>query len=131
MFVVHGTKKFLDRAHGAAPAGPDPQPSTTILGAWYATVLFWRPQVALFVNEPTRLPLLLPLAPATTAIARMTQTAAAIFTALGLPEEFITQETTEMSTHQLRKTANRSVLGTMNDFAYLAEAHTTAKNRLL
>lgn len=126
MFVVHGTKKFLDRALGGAPAAPHLQPSTTILGAWYTTVLFWRPQVALFVNEPTRLPLLIPLAPATTVIARMTQTAAAAFTALGLPEEFITRETAEMGTHQLTKTANRSVLGTMNDFACLAEAHATA-----
>jgi hypothetical protein len=52
----------------------------------------------------------------------MTQTAATIFTALSLPEEFITHETTEISTHQLTKTANRSVLGTMNDVAHLAEA---------
>ena len=128
MFVVHGTKKFLDRAHGAGPPPPDTGPGTNILGAWYATVLFWQPQVALFVNEPTRLPLFVPLAPATTIISRMTQTAATIFTALGLPEEFITHETTEMGTHQLTKTANRSVLGTINDFAYLAEAHPTAKN---
>lgn len=112
----------------AAPAAPDPQPSTTILGAWYATALFWRPQVALFVNEPTRLPLLLLLAPAATVISRMAQTAATIFTNLRLPEEFITHEINEMGTHQLTKTANRSVLGTMNDFAYLAEAHTTAKD---
>jgi hypothetical protein len=32
-----------------------------------------------------------------------------------------------MGGHQLTKTANRSVLGSMNDFAYLAEAHRTAK----
>jgi hypothetical protein len=33
-----------------------------------------------------------------------------------------------MGTNQLTKTANRSVLGTMNDFAHLAEAHATATN---
>ena len=33
-----------------------------------------------------------------------------------------------MGTHQLTKTANRSVLDTMNDFADLAEAHHTAKD---
>jgi hypothetical protein len=128
MFVVHGTKKFLERVHGAAPPPLDAQPATNILGAWYATVLFWQPQVALFVNDPTRLPLLVPLAPAATVIQRMTQTASAVFTALGLSEEFITREVTEMGSHQLTKTANRSVLGSMNDFAYLAEAHYTAKN---
>ena len=128
MFVVHGTKKFLDRAHSTTPPAPDPPPVTTILGAWYATVLFWQPQIAPFVNEPTRLPLFAPLAPAATAIPRMTQTAAAVFTALGLSKEFTTREVTEMGTHQLTKTTNRSALGTMNDFAYLAEAHRTTKN---
>lgn len=31
-----------------------------------ATALFWKPQVALLVNEPTLLPVLMPLAPAAT-----------------------------------------------------------------
>ena len=128
MFVVHGTKKFLDRVHSTTPPAPDPSTVTTILGAWYATVLFWQPQIALFVNEPTRLPLFVPLAPSATVISRMTQTAVAVFTALGLSKEFITREATEMGSHQLTKTANRSVLGSMNDFAYLAEAHHTAKH---
>ena len=86
-------------------------------------MLFWAPQVALFVNEPTRLPLFVPLAPAATVITRMTQTAGRVFTALGLPEEFVSHEVTEMHDHQLAKTASRSVLGTMNDFTHLADAH--------
>jgi hypothetical protein len=40
------------------------------LGPWYATALFWRPQVALLVNESTLLPVLMPLAPAATLPAR-------------------------------------------------------------
>ena len=52
MFVVHATKKLRDRVRD------DPEPaatrSTTALGAWYATVLFWRPQLVLFVNERER-----------------------------------------------------------------------------
>jgi hypothetical protein len=75
VFVVRGTKKFLDRAHGAALPVQDVQQATNILGAWYATVLFWQPQVALFVNEPTRLPLFVALAPGATVISRMTQPA--------------------------------------------------------
>jgi hypothetical protein len=128
MFVVHGTKKFLDRVHSPALPAPDLRPATTILGAWYATVLFWQPQVALFVNEPTRLPLFVALAPSVTVIQRMPQTATAVFSALGLTEEFITREVTDMGSHQLSKTANRSVLGSMNDFAHFADAHRTAKN---
>jgi hypothetical protein len=50
--------------------GWDLAESTTLLGEWYATALFWRPQVALLVNEPTLLPVLIPLAPGTTVPAR-------------------------------------------------------------
>ena len=60
------------------------------------------------------------MAPGATVIQRMTQIAAAVFTALELDEEFISREVVEMGGHQLMKSASRSVLGTMNDFAYLA-----------
>ncbi len=36
----------------------DEEQSTTLMGQWYATAMFWKPQVALFVNEPTLLPVL-------------------------------------------------------------------------
>jgi hypothetical protein len=127
VFVVHGTKKFLDSMHSPALPAPEAQPATTILGAWYATVLFWQPRVALFVNEPTRLPLLVALKPGVSVIQRMPHTAAMVFSALGLSEQFINQEVIGMSSHQLTKTASRSVLGSMNDFAYLADAHRTPK----
>jgi hypothetical protein len=123
VFIVHGTRKFLDRMPGDMPPTQAPLASTTMLGDWYAAVLFWRPQVALFVNEPTRLPLFVAFAPATTVIDRMRRAAADVFTALGLAEGFIAQELAEMSDYQLAKTASRSVLGTMNDFGYLADAH--------
>ena len=46
MYIVRGTKKFLDLA---GRAKVDPSASTTVLGDWYANALLW-PQVALFVN---------------------------------------------------------------------------------
>lgn len=100
----------------------------TFWGAWHVTVLFWRPQVALFVNEPARLPLFVPMAPGATVIERMTQVAAAVFTALGLGEEFVSREVAEMGSHQLTKTASRIVLGMMNDFVYLAGAQRVEKD---
>lgn len=68
MLLVRATKKLLDRV-GPPNAEPDAE-STTLLGQWYATALFWRPQVALFVNELTLLPVLMPLAPAATLLNR-------------------------------------------------------------
>ncbi len=36
------------------PAGPTTKAGVGLLGDWYATLLFWKPQVALFLNESTR-----------------------------------------------------------------------------
>jgi hypothetical protein len=127
VFTVHGTKKFLDRVPDNPIPASDLPPATTILGGRYATVLFWKQHVALFVNEPTRLPLLVPLAPGRTVTKRLTETASSVFAALRLPEAFIASEVSATAHHQMTKTANRSVLGTINDFAYLADAHRTPK----
>jgi len=68
MLVVRATKKLLDRL------GPvtleSGQTSTTRLGDWYASAWAWRPQVALFVSKATLFPILMPLAPAATLLAR-------------------------------------------------------------
>lgn len=61
---MRATKKLL-RLTGPATALADDRGST-LLGPWYATVLFWRPRVALLVNESTLRPVLMPLAPAAT-----------------------------------------------------------------
>ncbi len=68
---MRATKKLLDRA--GPPTLQDGEESTTILGEWYATVLFWKPHVVLGprVNETTLLPILMPLAPAATLPARI------------------------------------------------------------
>jgi hypothetical protein len=120
VFVVHATKKVLDRCGGPSPADG---PTTTALGAWYATALFWKPQVALFVNEPTRLPVFIRLAPAATLVARFVTDLGVILAGHGLDPRFIDSELAEMTEHRLAKTASRSVLGTMNDFSYLADAY--------
>jgi len=94
-----------------------------VLGDWYATALFWRPQVVLFVNDLTRLPVLVPLAPAASVVARFVDQVARVFAGLGLDPRFVDAEVVEMSQHRLAKTASRSVVGTMNDFAFLAVVH--------
>jgi hypothetical protein len=120
MFVVHGTKKFLDRCGGPTPSE---EGSTTALGGWYATALFWKPQVALFVNESTRLPVFVPLAPAAKLIPRFVSHLGAVLDAHGVDPRFIDAELAEMTQHRLAKTSNRSVVGTMNDFSSLAKFH--------
>lgn len=123
MFVVYGTKKFRDRVK--EPVVPLGEPSTTALRDWYATALFWKPQVALFVNEPTLLPVLVPLAPAASVIERFPASLATVLTAHGIHSTFIEREVAEMKQHRLAKTINRSVVGIMNEFAFLGGHHRT------
>ena len=70
MYSLHCTKKLLDRIKPSIAISLPPP--TTVLGNWYATALFWKPQLALLVNEHTLLPVLMTLAPASTLAARFT-----------------------------------------------------------
>ncbi|GII55502.1 hypothetical protein Pth03_38910 [Planotetraspora thailandica] len=121
MLIVRATKKLLDRI-GPPSLGEGEQP-TTLLGQWYATAVFWKPQVALFVNESTLVPVLMPLAPAATLLARFPQQVATVLAALGAPDMIIGEELQQMRDSRLAKTANRSVVGIMNEFTYLAETY--------
>jgi hypothetical protein len=121
MYGLHCTKKLLDRIKPATTLLDGR--SGTLLGNWYATVLFWKPQVALLVNEKTLLPVLMPLAPATDLATRFPVHLADVLAAHGVPQQFIDQELAQMNEVQYAKTANRSVVGIMNQFSYLAEGY--------
>ena len=107
MFTVHATKKLLDRVKTPIEA-PVGEPSTT-LGNWYATALFWKPQVALFVNETTLLPVLVPLAPAKALIDRFPTELERVLTALDIDPDFVSAEVAATTEGRYAKTANRSV----------------------
>lgn len=119
MYTIHATKKLLDRVRH--PVGDAVGEPSTVLGNWYANALLWKPQVALFVNESTLLPVLVPLAPASTVGARFPASLAAVLGALGVPEEFVRSEVASMSSFGFAKTASRSVVGTMTEFAFMLE----------
>ena len=121
MLIVRATKKLLDRI--GPPSLAEREQSTTLMGQWYATAVFWKPQVALFVNEPTLLPVLMPLAPAATLLARFPQQLAVVLVAHGTPDAVIDEDLRQMRDRRLAKTANRSVVGIMNEFTFLAEAY--------
>ena len=118
MVIIRGTRKFLDRS--GAPREPNTA-STTLLGDWFATVMFWRPQLALFVNATTLLPVFMPLAPAATVLERFPHTLAAILRAHGIADHIIAREIGETAEQHLAKTNNRSVVGVMNEFVHLAD----------
>jgi hypothetical protein len=121
MVIVRCTRKLLQRVGPPAKLGPA---STTLLGDWYGTYLPWRPrQVALFVNERTLLPVLVPLAPAGTLLGRFPDQFAAVLAAHQIPESVASAEVAATREAWLSTTSNRSVVGSMNEFAFLAEAN--------
>lgn len=120
MFTIHATKKLRDRVK--APLADPVEAPSTVLGNSYATALFWQPQVALLVNEATLLPVLVPLAPAKTVADRFPEHLEAVLNALGTDPRFVAAEVAATTGAQWAKTANRSVVGIMNEFTYLAEA---------
>lgn len=121
MFSLCVTKKLLGRIKPATVASDTT--SSTHLGSWYATALFWKPQVALLVNEKTLLPVLMPLTPATDLATRFPLHLADVLAAHGVPQQFIDHELAQMTEVQYAKTSNRSVVGIMNQFSYLAEGY--------
>ena len=121
MLIVRATRKLLGRL-GPITADAE-QRSTTLLGDWYATAWFWRPRVALLVSETTLLPVLMPLAPAATVLARFPRQLAAVLAAHRTPDAVIDEEQRQMRGRRLAKTANRSVVGIMSEFTFLAEAY--------
>ena len=126
MYVVHGTRKFLERV--GAPAKAEAGDPTTVLGDWYATVLFWKRQVGLFVNESTLLPVLLPLAPAATVVVRFQTALATVLRRHDIGEAFIEAECEAMADHRLATTKNRSVVGMMTEFGFLAGAYAESED---
>lgn len=118
MVVVRGTKKFLARV---GPPGPASTESTGLLGDWYANLWFWRPQVAMFVNASTLLPVLVRAAPSRTLLSRLPGAFAEVAGGLDVSGPRLDAEAAAMSEQSLATTSSRSVLGTMNEFAHLAD----------
>ena len=119
VFSIHATRKLLDRVN--RPVLPAVSEPATILGNWYANVLFWKPQVVLLVNERTLLPVLMPLAPAATLGERFPEALQRVLEALGVGPAFVEVEISAMADVRFARTADRSVVGVMNGFKHLAE----------
>ena len=122
---MRATKKLAERLGGFASSPTEP--NLPRLGEWYATVMFWRPHVALFVSETTLLPVFVPLAPATTMVRRMPAELTVVLRRHGVSEAFIDAEISDMSESLCLPTASRSMVGVVNEYVRLAEHSNTRK----
>jgi hypothetical protein len=127
MLIVRGTKKLRDRMN-KAPAASLHDESTTALGDWFATALFWKPQAALLVNTRTMIPVFTLLAPAGELLDRAPAAIAEVLRAHGIPADAIAAELNEMSEVRVAPTNDRQIVGVMNEFVFQAEGAWGAQN---
>ena len=116
MVTVRCTQKLLRRL----PLTADPPASTTVLGDWYANVLFSRPQqLLLCVSERTLLPIVLPAKELQTLVPRLSLAVGEVLLRLGVSPRLAEIEQDEMRTFTYGRTQNRRVLGSLNDFMFM------------
>lgn len=121
MFTLRATSKLLKRMKATPDASPPPP--TGLLGDWYANVHLLRPaHLVLAVSERTLLPVVVPAREMRDLPERIALAAGDVLRAIGVSEEQVIRELRHMCEWNVAKTNNRSVLGTMNDFAWMMEA---------
>jgi hypothetical protein len=120
MTALRCTAKLLKRLGMSTPG--EPSPPENALGDWYANIIFTRVgHYVLLVSERSRLPVLLTARDLHSLPTRFIQTLADLLADLDVPTHQIDREIGAMQPLFFGKTANRSVLGTLNDNVFLAK----------
>lgn len=120
VFVLRCTQKLLDRLNSK----PDPEtaPPDTVLGDWYANLIrVGRIQVVLAVSERSLLPVVVPARDGRSLVPRLCEALEPILTEIGVPADDAATERRAMQRWSVGKTANRRVLGSLNDLAFQLE----------
>lgn len=114
MYTLRCTRKLLKRL-GAAPCSAVVEP-TTVLGDWYANLLYTRPQqLVLAMNERSLLCVLVPAREAGRLGARVKAAAQELLLELGVPLAVAAREGEAMKDMHVGATLSRAILGCMND----------------
>ena len=122
MITIRCTAKLLKRIGRKAAALAEAVNPTSALGDWHANLLFfYRAQVLLFVNDNSRLAVVTQARDARNIEAHLAGGLAELLEHLGVPIPWIHAELSEMRRAQLAPTRSRSVLATMNDYAFQIE----------
>lgn len=120
MLVLRCTQKLLVRLKQTRelPAVD----STTRLGDWYGNFLrLGRRQYLLFISERSRLPVVFPIADARRLTMVFRDAVCDVLANLGIAAVDTGDERSRMSEIAFGRTRNRSLLRTMNDFAFMTQ----------
>ena len=117
MVTLRCTQKLLRRVPGQH-SGSTPLP-TTLLGNWYANLLFRKPQqLVLCVSERTLLPVIVPAKEIQTLPGRLSDAVREVLIALGVAPGLADREHAQMQQLFFGRTENRRILGSLNEFMF-------------
>ncbi len=120
MVVLRCTQKLLERLKQVDDL-PDVE-STTRLGDWYGSILrIGHRQLLLFISERSRLPVIIPAREAKQLPAVFPEAVCQMLAIVGVPAGDIAAERSRMREMAFGRTRNRSLLGTMNDYGFVAK----------
>jgi hypothetical protein len=115
MAALRCTGKLLKRLGIRNPG--EPPPPTNRLGDWLANIIYTRQgHFVLLVSERSLLPVVTTARDLRNLVPRFMRSLADVLSALGLPQDLIDRELSQMQPVCHGRTNNPSVLGTMNDF---------------
>ena len=121
MYTLRCTRKLLDRI-GTEPE-MQPTSTDTLLGDWYANLIrVGRLQMILAISERTLLPVVVPAKESRTVARRIGEALEPLLLSIGIPADDVQAERSAMLDSAISKTANRRVIGSLNDLAFQLEA---------
>jgi hypothetical protein len=119
LIVLRCTRKLLDRVGTPDPAPPA---STSLLGDWYAKPFQIGPKrLILLMSGVSRLPVVMPGRDVANLGRNFPDALAAVLLALEIPSDMVAAEVEESSEFVVATTDSRSMLGSLNDFASMAQ----------
>ena len=121
MIALRCTRRLLSRLRAGLPT--DEIAASGKLGDWYANVVATRPRVlALCTNERTLLSVVVPIAPGAAFLHRFRVAALERIRQIPVPASLRLAETGAFTDLRLHRTCSRSVLASMNQFGFSADA---------
>src|SRR5215510_541172 len=121
MLVLRCTQKLLARlkhADNLTAVG-----STTRLGDWYGNILqLGRRQHLLFISERSRLPVVIPIREGKRLAEVIPDAVCNVLDLVGVAAADVADERSRMSEIAFGRSRNRGLLGTLNDFTFMAQS---------
>jgi hypothetical protein len=119
VFTIRFTRKLLKYLH--ADALHTKVAPTTVLGDWYANLLFTRHlRLVICVSERSRLPVFVEAKDRSTFAERFREAVRSVMECIGVAGSFIEGELNEMSQIRIAATSSRRVLGSLNELSFLS-----------